>query len=200
MVGHETFRALFDRVHSAVGENAAIRLVIDYFDIPEASILDVRFDQTLAKTWEWRGVGRGGPGTLTFGPELFNHTVEDIVHSVAGAYEDARLTVFSGRMSSNVREFLAKKVEILSQMATGRRMWEEHFGGRADGFVQDAWKGLQSFKAMTPEEQVKHWEVFEEVRAEVRKRFQAASPSEAAGSADVLREYEAITKPTPSAP
>ena len=53
---------------------------------------------------------------------------------------------------------------------------------------------------MTPEEQVKHWEVFEEVRAEVRKRFQAASPSEAAGSAEVLREYEAITKPTPSAP
>ena len=79
-------------------------------------------------------------------------------------------------------------------------MWEEHFGGRADGFVQDAWKGLQGFRAMTPEEQVKHWEVFEEVRAEVRKRFQAASPSEAAGSADVLREYEAITKPTPSAP
>jgi hypothetical protein len=170
------------------GPNSAIRLAVEYHRLDSDAVLDVRFDDTLTTEGELRGAGTGLPVALVFGPPLFSAGGPQTMHTIARLYAQARLSLQGAK--AGVREFMGSATEIL---AGG--MSEEHFGGPAGGFVQDAIAALARFKALAPADQLAVWSKFDLVRDKVRERIRAAALPDRRATADLLRDYNAVVRP-----
>ena len=98
------------------------------------------------------------------------------MHTLASVYEQARL-VMNGGITAQIRvqEFLGRATQIIS-----RALPEEHFGGPAGGFIQDATEALKLFKQLDPSEQRPIWTQFYVMRDKVHERFRAAPSATAA--------------------
>jgi hypothetical protein len=170
------------------GPSSAIRLAVEYHRLDSDAVLDVRFDDTLTTAGELRAAGTGLPVALVFGPPLFSAGGPQTMHTIARLYAQARLSLQGAK--ADVREFMGSATEIL---AGG--MSEEHFGGPAGGFVQDAIAALARFKALAPADQLAVWSKFDLVRDKVRERIRAAALPDRRATADLLRDYNAVVRP-----
>ncbi|MDA0179299.1 hypothetical protein OJ997_03235 [Solirubrobacter phytolaccae] len=146
--------------------DALVRIVVDFFTIPEVGVLDVKVDPDLGRAFAVRSGGTGTPATLTFG--TIGGSPAGVIHLIAHAYEDVRLR--RERRSADARRFLGYKVEILSD-----RLPEED----VPGFVSDATAALDRFLALDVAEQIDLWEAFVETRGKVQQRLGPTTGNEA---------------------
>lgn len=171
-------------------QNAAIRLIIDFFNISEHhALLDIAFDSTVASNATTSGE-IPGPSIVRIGPKAFARGFAALVHTIAHELEHVRQRR-EGILSQDVREFLGEAIEIISL-----GMPEEDLAG----FMSDARRALNFWNNMTPAEQAEHFARFEEVRDQVRRRHNAASPADQATHQATRDAYDAVAAPVPAGP
>ncbi len=167
----ETLASIVFAGARAGDNNAAIRLALEYHRLDNDAVLDVLFDPSLTTDFDLRHTGPGSPVTLAFGPPIFTRGGPELMHTLASAYEQARLVMNGGITAKfGVREFLGRATQIIS-----RGLPEEHFGGPAGGFIQDATEALKLFQALDASEQRAVWNQFYVMRDKVHERFRAAA-------------------------
>jgi hypothetical protein len=160
-------------------------MIVDFFKLDENGLLDISFDPTVASNAETGSSAIPGPTTIRVGPSAFTPGYERLVHTIAHEFEHVRQRRV-GVQSSDIREFLGERIEILS-----RGTLEEDMVG----FASDAARALRFFNAMTVAEQRAQWAHFTEVRNKVRQRFRAASAVDQVIHAQVLIDYNAVVRP-----
>jgi hypothetical protein len=169
-------------------QNAAIRLIIDFYNLSEHdALLDIRFDASVPSNARTSGV-IPGPSLVRIGPAGFAQGFEGLVHSIAHELEHVRQRR-EGILSSNVREFLAEGVEIMSVGMPAEGI---------AGMMNDARRALNRFNAMTAAERREHWGRFEEVRDRIRDRFDAASAADQTTHQGTMDGYDAVVEPPPA--
>lgn len=188
IVGEETLREMVADFDLFDEQNAAIRLIIDFYNLSDYdALLDIRFDSSVPSNARTSGV-IPGPSIVRIGSAGFSQGFEGLVHTIAHELEHVRQRK-EGILSSNVREFLAEAIEIMSV-----GMPEEGIGG----MMSDARRALNRFNAMTAAEQREHWERFEEVREQVRDRFDASTGAEHTTHQGTMAAYDAVAEPAPA--
>lgn len=184
-VGEETLRVMVADLDGRGEQNAAIRLIIDFFNLSEqGALLDIAFDSTVAANATTSGV-IPGPSIVRIGPAAFAQGFAGLVHTIAHELEHVRQRRV-GILSQPVREFLGESVEILSV-----GMPEEDDAG----FFDDAGRALSFWNLMTPDEQSENFETFEAVRERVRARFNSLPPADQATHQATMDGYEAVVAP-----
>ncbi len=184
-VNEATLRVMVAELETTGQQNAAIRLIMDFYDMSDYdALLDISFDATVTSNASTSGF-IPGPSVVRIGPAGFTQGYEGLVHTIAHELEHVRQRKV-GIPSSNVREFLGEAIEIMSV-----GMPEEGL----EGFFDDAGRALNRFEAMTDDEKRENWGRFEEVRGQVRRRFDAASSAEQATHQDTMDGYDAVTEP-----
>ena len=184
-IGQQTMRELGIQLEAAGQRNSLLRLIVDFFKLDENGLLDVSFDPTVATNANTGSAAIPGPTVIRVGPSGFTRGYERLVHVVAHEFEHVRQRRI-GIQSSDIREFLGERVEILS-----KGMLEEDM----DGFASDAARAVAHFNAMTVAEQRAEWGHFTEVRTKVRQRFRAASAVDQVIHAQVLIDINAVVRP-----
>ena len=116
--------------------------------------------------------GTASPTALLFGPSAFGHSqpAAAIVHTIAHAYEDARLR--REKHNQAVRDFLAIRVQIVS-----KDMAEELFIDLTFGFGRDAVEALRLFRRLTPQERFRLRTEISEVQSKVAERASQHDPT-----------------------
>ena len=171
-------------------QNAAIRLIIDFFNLSEHhALLDIAFDPSVGANATTSGE-IPGPSIIRVGPKAFARGFAALVHTIAHELEHVRQRR-EGVPSQNVREFLGEAVEIVSL-----GMPEEDLAG----FMSDARRALRFWNRMTAAEQAANFARFEEVRDQVRRRHNAASPADQATHQATRDGYDAVAAPVPAGP
>ena len=187
----ETLASIVFASARAGDNNSALRLALEYHRLDNDAVLDVLFDASLTTDFDLRHTGPGSPVTLAFGPPIFTRGGPELMHTLASVYEQARLVMNGGITAQiRVREFLGRATQIIS-----RALPEEHFGGPAGGFIQDATEALKLFKQLDPSEQRAVWTQFYVMRDKVHERFRAAPIGDRRAHDDLLRAYDAVTRP-----
>ena len=190
-VDPETLASIVIAGARAGDNNAAIRLALEYHRLDNDAVLDVLFDANLTTDFDLRHTGPGSPVTMTIGPPIFTRGGPELMHTLASAYEQARLIMNGGvTAKADVRAFLGEATEIIS-----RNLPEEHFGGPAGGFIQDATQALERFQRLNPSDQRVVWNQFYVLRDKVRERFSNTAAADRRPFDDLLREYMAVTRP-----
>src|SRR6201999_54254 len=138
VLNDDTFNAIVTQLAGSFGEEAAIRLVIDYRGISEWGVMDVSFDPALPSGTEVqiRTLATRAAASIAFGPALFGQPVERIVHRIARAFMDVELR-HRGVAATDRRRFLLERLTMLSP-----GMPEEQF----TPFMADAVQALAAFK------------------------------------------------------
>jgi peptidoglycan hydrolase-like protein with peptidoglycan-binding domain len=184
--GEQTLRAMVAQLNAANQQNAAIRLIIDFFNLSESnSLLDIRFDATLTNANAATSGVIPGPSMIRIGPSAFAQGFEGLVHTIAHELEHVRQRRV-GILNQDVREFLGEAVEILSV-----GMPEENVAG----FFDDAGRALFHWNRIPVADQRLQWSRFVEVRNKVRQRFNAATAAEQALHAATMAGYNAVVRP-----
>jgi peptidoglycan hydrolase-like protein with peptidoglycan-binding domain len=184
-IGQHTMRELGIQLEAAGQRNSLLRMIVDFFRFDQNGLLDISFDPTVASNAETGSSAIPGPTTIRVGPSAFTPGYERLVHTIAHEFEHVRQRRV-GVQSSDIREFLGERIEILS-----RGTLEEDMVG----FASDAARALRFFNAMTVAEQRAEWAHFTEVRNKVRQRFRAASAVDQVIHAQVLIDYNAVVRP-----
>ena len=185
-VGERTLRVMVADLEARGHQNAVIRLIIDFFDMSEFdALLDIRFDPSLTGSNAATGGSLPGPSLIRIGVPGFTQGFEGLVHTIAHELEHVKQRR-DGIMNQDLREFLAEAIEILSV-----GMPEEDLAG----FFDDARRALRRFDRLSDPEKKTHFARFEEVRAKVQQRFNAASALEQAVHQTTMDDYNAVVEP-----
>lgn len=186
-VGRETLREMVTQIDAAGQQNAAIRLIIDYFNLSEqGALLDISYDPTVAANATTSGV-IPGPSVVRVGPNGFAQGFEGLVHTIAHELEHVRQRRV-GITNRHIREFLGEAIEIMSS-----GMPEEDLAG----FMDDAGRCLEHWNQLTPAEMRSYWTRFTQVRRRIRQRFNAASVADQALHQALMDDFNAVVYPPP---
>jgi len=184
--GEQTLRVMIVQLNAANQQNAAIRLIIDFFNLSEHnSLLDIRFDAALTTANASTSGVIPGPSMIRIGPSAFAQGFEGLVHTIAHELEHVRQRRV-GILNQDIREFLGEAVEIIS-----RGMPEENVAG----FFNDARRALFHWNLIPAPDQRLQWSRFVQVRNKVRQRFNAASFIEQLVHAVTMAAYNAVVRP-----
>jgi hypothetical protein len=185
-VGEQTLRVMVAQLNARSEQNAAIRLIIDFFNLSEhAALLDIAFDPNLTTANAQTSGDIPGPSLVRIGPPAFAQPFEGLVHTIAHELEHVRQRR-EGILNQDVREFLGEAIEILSV-----GMPEEDVAG----FFDDARRALFHWNRLPVAEQRARFARFEQVRNQVRRRFAAASVLEQVIHAPTALGYNAVVRP-----
>lgn len=189
---------LFVRELAAAGQqNAAIRLIIDFFNFSEANLLDIFFDPTVAAN---ASTDRrpNQPVRVRIGPRAFARPFPDLVHTIAHEIEHVRHHRI-GIASADTREFLGEAIEILSEGMPEEALEALAPGaaGFVPGFASDATRALRHWNLMPLADQRTFRQRFIAVRARVRARVAAGTPAQQALHAPLVANYNAVVVPAP---
>ncbi len=187
-VGQETLRAMVAELDAAGQQDAAIRMIIDFFNLSEhGALLDIAFDPTETANASTSG-DIPGPSIVRIGPKAFAQGFEGLVHTIAHELEHVRQRRV-GIPSQAVREFLGEAIEIMSV-----GMPEEDTAG----FMDDAGRALHFWNAMAPADQLTNAARFQEVRDQVNNRFNNFTPAEQVTHQATVNAYNAVVVPVPA--
>jgi peptidoglycan hydrolase-like protein with peptidoglycan-binding domain len=191
-VGRATLELFVTELIAAGQENAAIRLIVDFFNIRDnGNLLDVFFDPALVipppqgpanAATDFRP---NEPVRVRIGPLGIAQPFPNLVHTIAHEFEHVR-RLKEGIADAPTHEFLGEAIEILSV-----GMPEEDF----TGFVDDANNAVTNWNRMPLPNRQRFRARFIAVRQRVRARFAAATAPEQAANAAVLTAFNAVVLP-----
>jgi peptidoglycan hydrolase-like protein with peptidoglycan-binding domain len=186
-VGEQTLRLMVAELDRTGQQDAAIRMIIDFFNLSEhGALLDIAFDPAETDNASTSG-DIPGPSIVRVGPPAFAQGFEGLVHTIAHELEHVRQRR-EGIPSQAVREFLGEAIEIMSA-----GMPEEG----AAGFMDDARRALRFWNRIDPADQITNAARFEEVRDQVNARFNNFTPAEQAAHQATVDAYNAVVVPVP---
>jgi hypothetical protein len=183
-IGRYTLRPIVQELIAEGQRNGAIWLIIDGHNMSTRGLTSIRYDSTVAANASTSGPIPGN-STVRIGPSGFSQGYAGLVHTIAHELEHVRQRR-AGILNQNIREFLAEAVEI-----TSRGMILESIGGMMD----DARRALHHWNLIPAVDQATHWARFEQVRNEVRRRFNAASAATQATHQATMDAYNAVAAP-----
>jgi hypothetical protein len=194
----ETLPAMVNQLNTAGHQNAAIRMIVDFFDIrDDGNLLDVVFDPGLAAN---ASTDRrpNEPVRVRIGPLAFARPFPDLVHTIAHEFEHVRQHK-RGIASRFTREFLAETIEILSVGMPEEALETVAPGtpGHVPGFASDARRALTNWNAMPLADRQQFRGRFISVRQRVRDRVAAGTPAQQALHAPLVANYNAVVLPVP---
>ena len=163
-VGRQTLELFVTQLIAANFQDAAIRLIVDFYNFNEQGLLDIHFDPNETDNAATSGFLRQG-SVVTVSPIGLAQPFAGLVHSIAHEFEHVRQRR-EGIASRNTREFLAEALEIMSV-----GMDEEDFAG----FINDAGDAMDWWDGMPPPDRVTHQLRFIQVRNRVRARIAAGT-------------------------
>jgi hypothetical protein len=182
-----TFYELVRSLASMRGEDAVVRLIVDYKRLPEDGVLDASMDPTLTAGGQPGFVidtGRVGGATIRFEPALFTHPPESIVIEVARAYEQVRL----GRTSQSAerQQFLLWKSAVL---APGMA-WED-----LNPFMINVAQIVKAWPELTPDDQRSFAADLADIQDMVRRHWAAGPLDEQPTWTDTFAAVQALKAP-----
>ena len=183
-VGRDTLEIFVTELIGLDFPDAAIRLIVDFYNFDEANLLDIQFDPTEVDNAA-TDARPNQPVRIFVGPAGLAQPFAGLVHTIAHEYEHVRQHRV-GVADADTRGFLAEAIEILSV-----GMDEEDL----DGFVDDADLALDQWNAMPPGDQHTHRLRFIAVRDKVRARIAAATLIEQILHAPLLIRYNTTVVP-----
>jgi peptidoglycan hydrolase-like protein with peptidoglycan-binding domain len=201
-VGEGTLEIMVGELVGLDFHDAAIRLIVDFYNFDEANLLDIFFDPTETDN-ATTDARPNEPVRIAVGPTAFTRPFPNLVHTIAHEYEHVRQHRRGiGAASQPTREFLGEAIEILSV-----GMQQEDLESVAPpapgapsptwvpGFASDATRALTMWNAMTGPEQHTHRLRFIAVRNRVRARIAAGTAAQQALHAPMLANYNAVVVP-----
>jgi hypothetical protein len=187
-IDDDLFHAFVTSLSATLDMEALIRLVVDYRRLRETGVVDASFDPGLDPAQDYRIVtaGHGAPASIVFGPGGLpaGATAPSLVHTIARAYEEARLGM-DGR-GKLAREFLAFKLDLL-----GNGLTDEPFGFFASKAVQ----ALDRFRRLDTAEQSALGGAFDELGRKVEERFSAATAAEQQSYDSIRQDWRSAARP-----
>jgi peptidoglycan hydrolase-like protein with peptidoglycan-binding domain len=194
----ETLPAMVNQLIAAANQNAAIRMIVDFFDIRDnGNLLDVRFDATVAAnaSTDFRP---NEPVRVRVGPSGLAQPFAGIVHTIAHEFEHVR-RLKEGIAPAATHEFLGEAIEILSVGMPEEDLEAVAPGapGFVAGFADDAGRALANWNAMPLADQQRFRGRFIAVRQRVRDRVAAGTPAQQALHAPLVAAYNAVVLPPP---
>jgi peptidoglycan hydrolase-like protein with peptidoglycan-binding domain len=200
-LGRQTLEAVYDALNGERATDAAIRMLIDYFDLETTGLLDIRFVEHLRVP----SGGAGGVAVNTrsratrvlMGPGCApGASMTDCTQSVAHELEHVRLNLLREE-STAVHEFYAHTRQVLA-VGLPELAWVP-FLGKAQLVIERFWR-----RDMAAAERAAAWARFEAARAVVRRRAPAAPPDAEPQQLEfaqaVVAAYDAETRPSASPP
>ncbi|HEX3473489.1 MAG TPA: hypothetical protein VHT91_00535 [Kofleriaceae bacterium] len=178
----DTLHEIIASLGRSFGEESAIRVILDYYRIPDDGVTGVRFDPTL-RGLDYRIESRGTrtAPAIVFAVDAFSQPPARIAHTVGRAFEDVRLRGTGVRRE--VRDFLLERFVM-----SGSNMADEEFVP----FMADAVQALAKFKALDKADQAALSHEFREVTDKVIARWSAADPDARRPFLEVEDEYMAM--------
>jgi peptidoglycan hydrolase-like protein with peptidoglycan-binding domain len=194
----ETLPAMVNQLIAAANQNAAIRMIVDFFDIrDDGNLLDVRFDASVAANaaTDFRP---NEPVRVRVGPSGLAQPFAGIVHTIAHEFEHVR-RLKEGIAPAATHEFLGEAIEILSVGMPEEDLEAIAPGspGFVAGFADDAGRALANWNAMPLADQQRFRNRFIAVRQRVRDRVAAGTPAQQALHAPLVAAYNAVVLPPP---
>lgn len=194
----ETLPAMVTQLIAAGQQNAAIRMIVDFYNMrDDGNLLDVRFDPAVAAnaSTDFRV---NEPVRVLVGPSGLAQPFAGIVHTIAHEYEHVR-RLKEGIASANTHEFLGEAIEILSAGMQEEALEAVAPGapGFVAGFANDAARALANWNAMPLADRRRFRARFIAVRQRVRDRIAAGTPGQQALHAPLLANYNAVVLPPP---
>lgn len=194
----ETLPAMVNQLIAAANQNAAIRMIIDFFDIrDDGNLLDVRFDPSVAANaaTDFRP---NEPVRVRIGPGGLAQPFAGIVHTIAHEFEHVR-RLKEGIAPAATHEFLGEAIEILSVGMPEEDLEAVAPGapGFVAGFADDAGRALANWNAMPLADRQRFRGRFIAVRQRVRDRVAAGTPAQQALHAPLVAAYNAVVLPPP---
>ena len=197
-VGGGTLENFSMQLITANQQNAAIRMIVDYYNFrDDGNLLNVFFDPTVGAnaSTDFRP---NEPVRVRVGPAGLAQPFTGIVHTIAHEYEHVR-RLKQGIVPAATHEFLGEAIEILS-----RGMQQEPLesvapgaAGYVAGFADDAGRALANWNNMPLADRRRFRARFIAVRRRVRNRIAAGTPAQQALHAGLLAGYNAVVLPAP---
>jgi peptidoglycan hydrolase-like protein with peptidoglycan-binding domain len=183
-VGRDTLERFVTELIRLNFQDAAIRLIVDFYNLNEGHLLDIHFDPNETANAATSGALRQG-SVVTVGPIGLAQPFPALVHTIAHEFEHVRQRR-EGIASRDTREFLGEALEIMSV-----GMDEEDLAGLAD----DAEQALDWWNGMPPADQQTHRLRFIQVRDRVRARIAAGTLFQQLAHSILLARYNAVVVP-----
>lgn len=191
-VGIITTEVFYDQLIAAGSPNAALRLIVDFFDMKDdGNLLTVFFDPTvnsLAST-DFRP---NEPVRVQVGPDALTLPFSGAVHNIAHELEHVR-RLKQGITSADTHEFLGEALEILSVGMPEETL--DPVVPAHDAFINDADRCLFHWSAMSVADQRTFRDKFRAVRRKVLSRIDAGTPAQQVANAALRADYVAVVLP-----
>lgn len=177
--------------------NAAIRVIMDFFDFSEANLLSIFFDPTVPSNAR-TAVRPNEPASVRMGPTGMAQPFASLVHTIAHELEHVRQNRV-GLTNVDTGEFLGEAVEVLSDGMPEEPLESVAPGavGFTPGFADDARRALFFWNRMPAAERQTNRLRFIAVRDRVRARIAAGTPAQQTLHATLLANYNAVVVPAP---
>lgn len=199
MIGDgETLPVMVNQLIAANNQNAAIRLIIDFYRLRDAdNLLDVFFDPTLAVNAD-TDFRPNEPVRVRIGPRPLARPFPDMVHTIAHEFEHVR-RLKEGIVTAATHEFLGEAIEILSvgMLEEDLETLAPGAPGFVPGFASDANRAVTNWNAMPLADRQRFRNRFIAVRQRVRDRIAAGTAAQQALHAALLANYNAVVLPPP---
>lgn len=181
-VGRNTLEHFFVQLRDGGSEDAAIRLVMDFYNMPD-------YDNLLAIYYE-APVGAGTnfrtrvPVRIRLGLALFLPFAA-MVHTLRHELEHVG-NLKEGITNINIQEFLSEALEVISTGMSHETLLTVVAGGLISGFQHDANRMMDNWDFIpTPAEQRRYWRTFRRARRVIRRRIaRTYGPTRAADQAE----------------
>jgi hypothetical protein len=181
-INEATLHEIIASLGRTFGEESAIRVIMDYYRIPDDGVTSVRFDPTLrGKDYQIENRGTRTAPAIVVGVDAFLQQPPRIAHTVGRAFEDVRLRGTGVRRE--LRDFLLERFVI-----SGSNMGDEEFVP----FMYDAVQALAKFKALDKADQDALSHEFQDVLNKVLARWGDADPDARKPFLEVEDEYMAM--------
>jgi peptidoglycan hydrolase-like protein with peptidoglycan-binding domain len=196
-IGEGTLEIMVGELIGLGFQDAAIRLIVDFYNFNEANLLDIFYDPN-ETDYAGTDARPNEPVRVDIGPRGLALPFAGIVHTIAHELEHVRQHRHGvGAASPNTREFLGEAIEILSVGMQQEDLESVAPGGAGyvPGFAEDATRALNRWNAMSPNNRHIHRLRFIAVRNRVRARIAAGTAAQQALHAGLLAGYNAVVVP-----
>lgn len=170
-VGRNTLEHFFVQLRDSGSQNAAIRIVMDFYDMPDyQNLLAIYYEAPVgASTIR----NPRGPVHVRLGQALFlpfNAMVHTLRHELEHVGHHRK-----GILSPNAREFLSEANEVISPGMPHETLFTVTAGGLVSGFQHDVNRMMNNWDLMTTApnggDQRRYWSTFVRARRVIRGRI-----------------------------
>ena len=191
-VGPITTENFYTRLIAATNPNAALRLLVDFFDLTDdGNLLTVFFDPTVT-TLASTDFRPSEPVRVRVGPDALTLPFSGAVHNIAHELEHVR-RLREGITSAATHEFLGEALEVLSIGLPEEPL--DPVNPTHDAFIDDATRCLDNFLLMPVADRRRFRAKFIAVRRKVFQRIGAGTPAQRAAHAGLRARYAAVVLP-----